>query len=407
MRWGRKSMPAPDFAWLDLPETQKVIAALGAGKIRFVGGAVRDSLLDLPVQDIDIATTLHPADVMALAQGAGLKAVPTGIDHGTITVVAQHRPFEVTTLRRDVGTDGRRATVAFTDDWQADAARRDFTINALYMNADRQIFDYFGGQDDLAARRVRFIGNAEARICEDALRILRFFRFSARFSAVPFDVQGLHACAVRARDMMSLSRERIRDEMLKLLEVQNPLPALELMLLHKLFEIFLPEVISLAALSQLLLLEQHYNLADPLRRFAALLPANAGIASDIAARFKTSRQTRNRLVAAAAHLPIVDAAAMRAAVYRHGNVIAVDQLLLSAEPAADIAGLLEIGQHWRAPKLPLSGKHLIAVGINTGPAVSQALQALEADWIARDFPLDQPSLDALVKAVVARSRSHL
>jgi poly(A) polymerase len=140
-------MRAADFAWLDLPETQKLIAALGADKIRFVGGAVRDSLLDLPVQDIDIATTLHPTEVMALAQNAGLKVVPTGIDHGTVTVVAQHRPFEVTTLRRDVSTDGRRATVAFTDDWQADAARRDFTINALYLNNDRQIFDYFGGRD--------------------------------------------------------------------------------------------------------------------------------------------------------------------------------------------------------------------------------------------------------------------
>ncbi len=400
-------MPAPDFAWLDLPATLQIIDALGADKIRFVGGAVRDSLLDLPVQDIDIATPLHPAEVMVLAQNAGLKVVPTGIDHGTVTVVAQHRPFEVTTLRRDVSTDGRRATVAFTDDWQEDAARRDFTINALYMNSDRQIFDYFGGRDDLAARHVRFIGDAQARIGEDALRILRFFRFSARFAVLPLDAHGLQACVILARNMMSLSRERIRDEMLKLLGAQNPLPVLELMLQHRLFEIFLPEVTSLAALKALLHLEQRYHLPDPLRRFAALLPAKADSVSDIAARFKTSRQVRGRLVDAAAHLSIVDAAAMRAAIYRYGNIGAVDKLLLGSDPATDIAALLDLGQHWRAPQLPFSGKHLIAAGISAGPAVSQALQALEADWIARDFPLDQPSLDALFKAAAARWQSHL
>jgi poly(A) polymerase len=254
---------------------------------------------------------------------------------------------------------------------------------------------------------VRFIGDAQARIREDALRILRFFRFSARFAALPLDTPGLQACVILARDMMSLSRERIRDEMLKLLAAQNPLPVLELMLQHGLFEVFLPEVTSLAALKQLLLVEQRHHLPDPLRRFAALLPANADIVSDIAARFKTSRQVRGRLVDAAAHLLIVDATAMRAAVYRHGNVGAVDKLLIGSEPAADIAGLLDLGQHWRAPKLPFSGKHLIAAGISAGPAVSQALQALEADWIARDFPLNQPSLDALFKAAAARWRSHL
>ncbi len=400
-------MPIPDFAWLDLPETQKIIAALGANKIRFVGGAVRDSLLDLPVQDIDIATTLHPAEVTVLAQNAGLKVVPTGIDHGTVTVVAQHRPFEVTTLRRDVSTDGRRATVAFTDDWQADAARRDFTINALYMNSDRQIFDYFGGQDDLATRRVRFIGDAQARICEDALRILRFFRFSARFAKLPLDAPGLQACIARARDMMSLSRERIRDEMLKLLGAQNPLPVMELMLQHAIIEVFLPEVTSLAALKSLLRTEQRYGLADPLRRFAALLPANADVANDIAARFKTSKQTRNRLIAATMHLPIVDATSMRAAVYRYGNHVAVDALLLGPETTANMTELLDIAQHWRAPKLQVSGKHLIAAGVNAGPTVSQAMQALEANWIARDFPLDQPSLDALVTAAAARLLLHL
>jgi poly(A) polymerase len=400
-------MSSPDFAWLDLPETQLVISALGADNIRFVGGAVRDSLLQLPVQDVDIATPLHPSEVMALAQAAGLKAIPTGIDHGTVTLVAQHKPFEVTTLRRDVNTDGRRATVAFTDDWQADAARRDFTINALYLDSNKQLFDYFGGQADLQARRVRFIGDAELRIAEDALRILRFFRFSARYSALPLDAVGLQACVVRARDMMSLSRERIRDELLKLLGAQNPLPVLELMQLHKLFEVFLPEVTSLDALARLVEREQHYNLPDPLRRFARLLPADAAIVSDIAARFKTSRADRHRLVAASQIKPMADAAAMRAAVYAHGNLGAVDQLLLGPAPVADIATLLDLAQTWQAPRLPISGKHLIAAGISAGPAVSKALLGLESEWIALDFPVDQPSLDSLIKAAVARSLLHL
>jgi poly(A) polymerase len=400
-------MSSPDFAWLDLPETQLVISALGADNIRFVGGAVRDSFLQLSVQDVDIATPLHPNEVMALAQAAGLKAVPTGIEHGTVTLVAQHKPFEVTTLRRDVSTDGRHATVAFTDDWQADAARRDFTINALYLNSHKQLFDYFGGQADLQARRVRFIGDAELRIGEDALRILRFFRFSARYSALPLDAAGLQACVVRARDMMSLSRERMRDELLKLLGAQNPLPVLELMQLHKLFEVFLPEVTSLDALARLVEREQHYNLPDPLRRFARLLPADAAIVSDIAARFKTSRADRHRLVVASQIKPMADAAATRAAVYAHGNLGAVDQLLLGPAPVADIATLLDLAQTWQAPRLPISGKHLIAAGISAGPAVSKALLGLESEWIALDFPVDQPSLDSLIKAAVARLLLHL
>jgi poly(A) polymerase len=395
-------MPSPDFAWLDLPETSSVISALGANNIRFVGGAVRDSLLRLPVQDIDIATPLHPDQVIALAQAAGLKAVPTGIEHGTVTLVSQHKPFEVTTLRRDVSTDGRRATVAFTDDWQADAARRDFTINALYLSSDKQLFDYFGGKADLEARQVRFIGDAEARIREDALRILRFFRFSARFATLPLDMAGLQACAARARDMMSLSRERIRDEVLKLLGTQNPLPVLSLMHSHKLFEVFLPEVTSLAALVRLVAREQPYGLADPLRRFAALLPADAHLVDDVAARFKTSRADRLRLVAASQVKPIADAAAMRAAIYAHGNLGAIDQLLLGPAPTADVAALYDLAQGWRAPRLPISGKHLIAAGISPGPAVSQALLGLEEAWIEQDFPVDRPHIDALIKAAVAR-----
>jgi poly(A) polymerase len=400
-------MHSPDFTWMDWPETQAVVAALGSKNMRFVGGAVRDSLLHVPVKDIDIATTLRPDEVIARAQVAGIKAVPTGIDHGTVTLVTQHRPFEVTTLRRDVSTDGRRAVVVFTDDWKADAARRDFTINALYLNNDRQLFDYFGGIDDIAARHVRFIGSASQRIREDALRILRFFRFSARFAQLPLDENGLKACVLRARDMMALSRERIRDELLKLLAAANPLPVLEIMLNHKMFEAFLPEVTSLAALERLVPLEQDHDCADSWRRLAALLPADAASVSDIAARLKVSKVERNRLVSATEPAALLEASAMRAAIYWHGNIGAVDKLLMGADPVADIRPLLDIGKHWRAPKLPISGKHLIAAGLAAGPAVSRALAAFEKLWVAEDFTEAPASLSKLVTIAVARSPSNL
>jgi poly(A) polymerase len=400
-------MRSPDFTWLDWPETKAVVAALGSENIRFVGGAVRDSLLQLPVQDIDIATTLRPDAVIARAKAAGIKAVPTGIDHGTVTLVSQHRPFEVTSLRHDVSTDGRRAIVAFTDDWQADASRRDFTINALYLDSDQQLFDYFGGLDDIAAHKVRFIGDAAQRIYEDALRILRFFRFSARYAQMPLDEAGLQACTARVRDMMALSRERIRDELLKLLAAANPLPVLATMLHHKIFDAFLPEVTSLAALERLVALERALDCADPWRRLAALLPADVALVSDIAARLKVSKSQRHRLVSAADIAALVDTQAMRAAVYWHGNIGAIDKLLLGAAPGQDVRPLLDIGQHWQAPKLPVSGKHLIAAGLVAGPAVSGALVALEKNWVAQDFAEDPSSVAALVTAVVTRSSLNL
>jgi poly(A) polymerase len=400
-------MPSPDFSWIDAPATQAVVAALGADTMRFVGGAVRDSLLGLPVHDIDIATVLRPDVVMERAQAAGLKAIPTGIDHGTVTLVSQHQPFEVTTLRQDISTDGRRAVVAFSDDWQADAARRDFTINALYLSSDRQMFDYFDGCADITARRVRFIGDAEQRIAEDALRILRFFRFSARYAVLPLDADGLAACIRRRRDMMALSRERLRDELLKILAAVNPLPVLHVMLEQRLFDAFLPEVASLEALVSLIDRENALACASAHRRFAALLPARATIMDDVAARFKFSNAERKRLVAAATRTAAESALMMRAAIYSYGTDTAIDRLLLGAPPQTDISPLFALAQNWRAPKLPVSGKHLIAAGVTPGPAVSAALVAFEHAWVAKDFPLDDASLTQLIKAAAARLRQTL
>ena len=221
----------------------RLLKALAAseGQTRYVGGAVRDDLLDLPVNDVDLATRLQPNDVVSRLEAAKIKAVPTGIDHGTVTAVSDGHPFEITTLRRDVSTDGRRATVAFTDDWKEDAARRDFTINALSADPmTGEIFDYFGGLTDLANRHIRFIGDPLMRIAEDHLRILRFFRFHARFGRGEPDQAALDACAARANDLMALSRERIADELLKLLAVEDPSPTVGIMLQRNILRPVLP-----------------------------------------------------------------------------------------------------------------------------------------------------------------------
>ncbi len=231
--------------WRKKRGMKRLLAALGAdeGLTRYVGGAVRDDLLDLPVSDIDLATRIPPLEVMERLEKAKIKAVPTGIDHGTVTAVSDGHPFEITTLRRDVSTDGRRATVAFTDDWQEDAARRDFTINALSADPRTgELFDYFGGLADLEQRHIRFIGDPLQRIAEDHLRILRFFRFHARFGAGPPDAAALEACTARANDLMALSRERIADELLKLLGMPDPSSTVAIMLEHAILRPVLPEM---------------------------------------------------------------------------------------------------------------------------------------------------------------------
>ena len=231
--------------WARRRGVKRLLKALGAddGLTRYVGGAVRDDLLKLPVNDFDLATRIRPDEVVERLEAAGIKAVPTGIDHGTVTAVSDGQPFEVTSLRRDVSTDGRRATVAFTDDWREDAARRDFTINALSADpVTGEIFDYFGGLDDLEARRVRFIGEPLERIAEDHLRILRLFRFHARFGAGEPDPAALAACTERANDLMALSRERIADELLKLLGLPDPAPTVAVMLERAILKPVLPEI---------------------------------------------------------------------------------------------------------------------------------------------------------------------
>ncbi|TGX46578.1 CCA tRNA nucleotidyltransferase [Sphingomonas naasensis] len=364
---------------------------------RFVGGAVRDALLgnEVTEADVDIATRHAPEAVMDLLRQAGIRAVPTGIEHGTITAVLASGPIEITTLRRDVSTDGRRATVAFTDDWRADAARRDFTMNALYADPlTGAIFDYFGGVADLEARHVRFIGDPVQRIAEDHLRILRFFRFLARFGDRA-DPAGLDACTARAKDLMALSRERIRDELLKLLVARDAVRVVALMLDRGILLPVLPEIVAPDLLAHLAAREAEAGIAPhPIRRLSALLPRDAGLADQLGARLKLSNAERKRLVTAAA---APEGAAMPLA-YRLGVDSAVDQLLLSERPIAEV---IEIAG-WQPPRLPLSGGALVARGLAKGPDVARALRAVEDRWIAEGFP-DAARVNALADEIVAQA----
>jgi poly(A) polymerase len=363
---------------------RRLLKALGAdqGLTRYVGGAVRDELLGLPVNDIDLATRIRPAEVVERLEAAGIKAVPTGIEHGTVTAVSDGQPVEVTSLRRDVSTDGRRATVAFTDDWQEDAARRDFTINALSADpASGEIFDYFGGLDDLRARRIRFIGDPLERIAEDHLRILRLFRFHARFGAGEPEPDALDACTARANDLMALSRERIADELLKLLGLPAPAPTVAVMLERAILKPVIPEIeaAALPALERVIAAERAAGLeGDALRRFAALLPPDPLLAEKIAARLKLSNKARKRLACAAQR----DLGSNpQALAYRVGAECAIDRLLLAGQPdrAAPLAG-------WRIPKLPIGGGKLIARGLAEGPVVARTLRAIEDRWVEAGFP---------------------
>ena len=369
-------------AWLDRPGIKRLLKALDArsGHARFVGGAVRDLLLNEQHSDLDLATTHSPQEVVSRLEASGIKAVPTGIEHGTITAVSSNTVVEVTTLRSDVSTDGRRATVAFTDDWKEDAARRDFTINALYAAPfTGELFDYFGGIDDLKSRTVRFIGDPYQRIAEDHLRILRYFRFHARYGHGEPDATAIAACCARANDLMALSRERIADELLKLLALANPTPTVRLMLGCKLFEPVVPEIDSATRLAALVEAEKQASIRpDPIRRLAALLPAEPDTVAKVAARLKLSNKAKKRLSSAAdtalGHNP-------RSLAYRIGVEGAVDRLLLAARPgeAAAIST-------WTPPRLPIGGGDLIERGVPQGPDVASTLRRIEDSWEAQGFP---------------------
>lgn len=367
----------PTADWTQRKDLAALVAALGPGQSRYVGGAVRDTLLGIAVKDVDLATPLEPRAVMQRLKSAEIQVVPTGIEHGTVTAVLPQGPVEITTLRHDVSTDGRRATVAFASDWQDDAARRDFTINALYADpATGEIFDWFGGLDDLAARRVRFIGDPHQRIREDHLRILRYFRFQARFGSLPADAQSESACAELAATLKGLSRERVGMEMMNLLSLTDPAPTVARMAELGVLEVVLPEA-DVAALAALVAEEVRQRIApDALRRLAALLPADVQMAEAVASRFRLSGAQKKRLALAAAREGTKQEA--RPLAYRLGIDGALDRLLIAGTDVSALDG-------WTIPEFPLKGGEIVARGIKAGPEVARVLRRVESGWIAAGF----------------------
>jgi poly(A) polymerase len=407
------TIPPPD--WMTADSTRSLLAALGAGgaPVRFVGGCVRDAILGLTPADVDVATPEQPAQVIRRLEKAKLKAVPTGIEHGTVTAVVPPVTFQVTTLRRDVSTDGRHATVAFGTDWAEDAARRDFTINALYADADGRLYDYTGGRADLAAGIVRFIGDPAQRVAEDYLRVLRFFRFHARFGKGAPDAAALAACTAAAGSLGRLSGERIRDELLKILILPNAAEALALMQQSGVLATLLPEArLDAAALGRLIGLQASVAAfggpePDVWPRLALLLDGNTD-ADAVADRLRLSNAQRLRLQGILS-LPTFDPAIMaddsvfRLALYRLGAEHCRDGILLAAsrrdidETAAVARAVASAG--WQRPVFPLRGADILAAGFSPGPTVSALLNELESWWADAGF---EPGREACLKRLRER-----
>ncbi len=385
-----------DQSWLTAPATRAVMAALeaagGPGCARFVGGCVRNALIGEPVADVDIATTLKPEETDRAIRAAGLKSVPTGIAHGTVTAVSAHQPFEITTLRRDVSTDGRNATVAFTDDWAEDAARRDFRLNALYADGEGWVFDPTGeGLADAAAGRIVFVGEPETRIREDYLRILRFFRFFAWYGRGEPDAAALEACRALAPGMTRLSAERVSKELMTLLAAPDPRLAMTALTRAGVLAQILPEAATSA------LFEAAVGISpDPVIRLMMLFPTDERLVREASTRLRFPNAARDRLAAAARAAPAISLKMtdpeVRAAVYRHGARAAADALhrcWAAAPSEADAARrLLALAEGWRRPAMPVGGRELARLGVEPGPETGRLLKAFEGGWIADDFPSD-------------------
>ncbi len=382
-------------AWMTDKASRAVMAAL-KGDARFVGGCVRDTLLKRPIGDIDIATPLFPEEIMRRLAAAKIKAVPTGIAHGTITAVTETRPYEITTLRRDVETFGRQARVAFSADWKEDSERRDFTMNALYLSAEGEVFDYHDGIKDLRRGKVRFVGDPQTRIREDVLRLLRFYRFHAWYGRGAADEAARAACRASAPLLPTLSGERVQAELLKLLRARDPVPSLAMMQEDGVLQRVLPRTRDLAALARLIKLEPRSAAGrDALRRLAAVIESGADA---LARKLKFSTADRERLVALAAPVPLdTDSVAQRRLLYRLSRDLYVDRVLLTAAvtgETAPVKKLLAAAAKWKPVSFPLRGADIAASGVPEGPAIGKLLAALEAWWEEGDFKATRTQLFA-------------
>lgn len=402
--------------WMTAPEAVAVMDALeaagGPDCARYVGGCVRNTLIGAPVDDVDIATVLTPDRVTEALAAAGIRAVPTGIDHGTVTAVSGHRPYEITTLRRDVTTDGRRATVAFTTDWREDAERRDFTLNSLYARRDGSIFDPTGhGVADARAGRIVFVGEPEQRLREDYLRILRFFRFQAWYGKGEPDAAAVAACSALKDNIASLAAERISKELLKLLAADDPRASVRLMGETGVLGLILGTAPDLARFAGLVAIESEQLFeTQAVLRLAALLPDDQIAAAKLAERLRLSNADRDRICAALAPTPVLKSwmspREIRRAVYRAGQAVVRDRAKLAwartpeGASAAQWRGLIALAEGWSPPAFPLTGDDVIKAGAPKGPMVGRVLREVEDWWIDHDFLDDKLSAIEKLKAVV-------
>ncbi|MGB0906587.1 MAG: CCA tRNA nucleotidyltransferase [Maricaulaceae bacterium] len=397
-------------AWMRSAEINKLFAAFPEGELRFVGGCVRNSLMGREIGDVDVATTLEPKDVVTALKAAGIKSVPTGIAHGTVTAVVNGEPYEITSLRKDVETDGRRAVVAFTQDWAEDAQRRDLTMNALYADYDGTLYDPCGeGLSDLKARRFRFVGDASARVTEDYLRILRFFRFIAWYGETNadgkahIDAEALTACRENREGLKGLSVERIWSEAKKLLAAPNPSRAVRIMLTNEILDAVLPEASNAEGLDLMVALEDRAKLpADSLLRMMAMAAREPIAIAGLCKRLKLSKAEKTRLMAWVMDSTPLDANASerekKIAIYKAGGRALADRAYVRAagedDPiaAARWISYAELALGWTPPEFPLTGKDLIAAGSAPGEAMGKKLDALKALWIKSGFTADKPKL---------------
>lgn len=402
--------------WIRAEETQAVFDALAdadgsSNHLRFVGGCVRNALLGEGVADIDMATTLVPEEVVRRLEAAGLKAVPTGIDHGTITAVSGGKPYEITTLRKDVETHGRHATIAYSLDWGEDAERRDFTMNALYADRSGAVHDPLGGVDDLKARRVRFIGDAKARIEEDYLRILRFFRIHAWYGDGDLDAEGLKACAASIEGLSSLSVERVRDEILKLLCASDPLAVMRQMAATGILSAVLPERLNMDRLQKLAYTDT-ISLFEPdaILRLGALVEGGPEEADALGQRLRLSRAQTARLWAMKTEthriFSYMSVREMRQCLYKTGLEAFQDRARIywAEDPKENNAvgwrALMAMASTWERPSFPLSGENVKAAGVPAGPEIGRILGEVEDWWVDSDFIDDEFSLIERLKAIV-------
>ena len=403
-----------DAHWLRSGPAARVLGLLNGNgeEARVVGGAVRNALLGIPIGEIDIATTALPAEVIRRATAAGIKSVPTGIEHGTVTLVVDAHPFEVTTLREDTETFGRKARVAFGRDWVVDAKRRDFTINGMSVDAAGLVHDHVGGLEDIAAKRVRFIGEPDQRIAEDYLRILRFFRVHAAFGEGDPDRAGYLAC-VRARaGLANLSAERVRMEMLKLMVAEGAAGAIAAMADAGLLLLVLGGVVYVGPLARMISAERLMALKpDPIRRLGALGVAVTEDAKRVATRLRLSNAETKSLDSMGHRwwrLAGMDDATARRRLYRLGPDRYRDRLMLAwARSRTDLNSahwrqLASLPERWRAPKFPLKAADFMARGIAEGPALGHVLTLAEDAWLAANFPLDETVLAAIADQTVSR-----